>query len=124
MEGGAREVRDRGLERVEAVVERQERVLAEGYDGRFFLRGERRRAGLLRPHRRVVSERALLPLRDGLAVDAVTRGELGHALFAPLDGAADGLRRAGAAVEYLSHRRWGWMGIESRPRHPGTKHQD
>jgi hypothetical protein len=50
VQAGARQVRDRGLEAVEAVVERQERMPPEGDDDGFLLRREHGRAGVLRPH--------------------------------------------------------------------------
>ena len=46
-------MRDRRLERVEAVVQRQERVAAEGDAGRFLLDRQRGGAWLPRPHRQV-----------------------------------------------------------------------
>lgn len=59
---------------------------------------EHRRARRLRPHQGVLDRPTLTPLGDGLAVDAVSLGEGGYGLLAALDGAADGVRGAGAAV--------------------------
>ena len=53
VQAGAPQVRDRRLKRVEAVVERQQRVPAEGDDDCLLLGREHGRAGLLRPHARV-----------------------------------------------------------------------
>ena len=49
-------MRDGRLKRVEAIIERQQRMLAEGDDERLFLGGEDGRARRLRPHRRVMDE--------------------------------------------------------------------
>ena len=48
-------------------------------------------------------------------------GERGYGLLATLDGASDGLRRAGAAVSNLSHRSSVLVSVWDRPRHSGTK---
>ena len=50
VQGRARQAWDRGLERVEAVVERQQRVPAEGHDHGFLLQAEGRRVRLGRAH--------------------------------------------------------------------------
>ena len=48
---GPRQVRNGRLQRVEAVIQRQQRVLAEGDDDRLLFQRQQRRAGLLRPGR-------------------------------------------------------------------------
>lgn len=98
VERGAREVGDRRLQRVEAVVQGEERVAAEGDDSGFLLRGEHGRARSLRSHRCVLDRLAPSPLGDGLPVNPMLLGQGTHSLLAALDGSADGLRRAGAAV--------------------------
>ena len=75
MERGAREVGDRRLERVEAVVEGEERVAAEGDDGRLLLGREDRRARRLRPHRGVLDRARLRHLATVLRSIAVALGE-------------------------------------------------
>ena len=95
----ARQVRDRGLKGVEAIVKRQECVLPKGYDGGLLLGCERAGTRLPGPHRCVVGERASTPLGDGFAINAVPGSQRRHGLLAALDGSADGLRRAGAAVK-------------------------
>jgi hypothetical protein len=40
MQRGAPQMRDRRLQRVKTIVERQQRVLAKGDDDRFFVRGQ------------------------------------------------------------------------------------
>lgn len=66
-------MRKRRLERVEAVVQRQQGMLAEGHDDRLFFRRQDRRTNRLRPHRRVVNEGPLPPFGDGLVVEPVPR---------------------------------------------------
>jgi hypothetical protein len=60
--------RDAGLERVEAVIERQQGVPTKGDDHGLLLDGEHRRAGLLGPHRRVSRGLASAPLLDGVGL--------------------------------------------------------
>ena len=52
MQSGASELRNRGLQRIEAIVERQQGVFAESHDDGFLL-GAQRGGARLRPHRRV-----------------------------------------------------------------------
>ena len=74
VQGRPRQVRDRRLQGIEAVIERQQCVLAEGDDHRLFLGRQNRRARGLRTHRRIVNEGSLAPLGDGLLIKAVLRG--------------------------------------------------
>ena len=86
------------LQGVEAIVERQQCVSAEGNDGRFLLRREDGGARLLGPHRGVLAGVALAPLGGGLAIEAVLHGEGAHGLLGALEGSSGGVRGAGAAV--------------------------
>jgi hypothetical protein len=74
-------VRDGGLEPVEAVVERQERVAAEGDDNRFLLGCEHSRANFLGPHRRVGRGGALAPFLHCGGADPEALGQRPHALL-------------------------------------------
>jgi hypothetical protein len=58
------------LQGIEAIVERQQRVPAEGNDDRFVF--DRKLGGLcrLRAGRKIANEAAFLPFGDGLGVDA------------------------------------------------------
>ena len=60
-------MRDRRLESIKAVVQRQERVFAERNHNRFFF--GRKHRGKLRTHRRIVNERSPTPLGDGLLIE-------------------------------------------------------
>lgn len=74
MKGRSGEMRDRGLQRIKTIIERQQRMLAEGDGDRFLFWCQHRRAGRLGAHRRVLDEVALLPLRNRLGIEAVAFG--------------------------------------------------
>ena len=67
-------MRDRGLKRIKTIVERQQRVLAEGDRDGLLLDGQYGGARILWPHGRVVDEAPLPPLGDGLGIEAMTFG--------------------------------------------------
>jgi len=95
----ARERREGVLQGVEAIVERQLRLLAKGHG--FLLRREHRRGGP-GPHRSI-GRRPLAPFRNRFDVDTVP---LGYALCASLtwlNTASYSRRCPGAAGKNLSH---------------------
>jgi len=98
MEGGTSELRDGGLECIEAVVEREQGMLAEGYGNGLLLAGECGGNPLLRPHGSIFHKGALPPFLDRLGVDPVTLRELQEALLTMLDRPTHRRRRAGAVV--------------------------
>ena len=69
----ARQVQNRGLQRVEANVERQQGVPTKGHGNGFLLGAEHRR-NRLRPHACIQHGGALAPLGHRLGGDAVTGG--------------------------------------------------
>src|SRR5215207_9018973 len=71
VQGRARQVRDGRLKRIKAVIERQQRVPAEGDDDRLLLDGQHRRSRLLRPSPEIGDAVARLPLANGFLVDLV-----------------------------------------------------
>jgi hypothetical protein len=81
VQAGAREMRDGRLQAVEAVVQRQERVPAEGDDGRLLLRRQDGRANLFRAHAGVARALPTAPFLHGRRADAVALGRRPHALF-------------------------------------------
>jgi len=91
-------VRDRCLQGVEAVIEREEGVFAKGDDDRLILDAEHGRMSISRPRRQIFDRRALLPLGNRLLVDAVALGEGPQALLTMLYRSTDCLCRAGAPV--------------------------
>jgi hypothetical protein len=84
------------LQSVEAVVERQQGVLAEGDDG-LFLDGQDGRSGLPRPSRQIGDRRPRLPLGDGLRINPVAPGQGPQALSTMLI-ATERLCRCGAPM--------------------------
>jgi hypothetical protein len=76
MQGRSCQVRQRGLQGLQAVIQWQQGMLAEGdYQG-FFLPGQYGRGGPLQPHRGILHTRALLPLRHGRGVQTLACGQL------------------------------------------------
>src|SRR3990167_5055875 len=113
---------DRRLFRSEAVVERQQRVLAEGDDDRLVL--DRQDRGVRRPGtgRQIGDGAALLPLRDRLLVDPVAPGKAPQALLTMLYRSTDRLCRCGAAVKNLAHSASFHSREKTAPSNPGIKH--
>jgi len=74
MKRRAGELRDRGLQGVQAVVEWQQRVLAKRDDDGFLLNRQNGRLGSGGASPAIGSGLALLPLGDCLRVDAMTPG--------------------------------------------------
>lgn len=96
-------MRNGRLQRVEAVVQRQQGVPAEGDDDSLVLQAQHAGARLLRPHASVRAGRARAPLLHRGRADPVSSGGGSHALLTSLDCPTDRLGRRGAAVENLSH---------------------
>ena len=75
VQGGAGQMRDRGLQRVEAVVQRQQRVSPKGDDHSLFFNRKGCRSWVLWNRGQIGGRGPLLPFGDGLLVDPVTPGE-------------------------------------------------
>lgn len=74
MQRGPRQLRDRGLKSVEAIVERQQRMPAKGNDNSFLLKGKD--GGLRCRTRLPIRNRGPLPpLGDGLRIHSMPLGE-------------------------------------------------
>ena len=95
---GAGELRNRRLESVEAVVQRQQRVLAKRHDDGLLLHRKNRRSRNGWAGSAIGGGLALLPLGDRLLVDAVTTGQSLQALLTMLYRSTDRLCRCGAPV--------------------------
>ena len=91
------------LKGIQAVIERQQRVLSKCNDDGFVL--DRQDGGLrvFRPGWQVGSRAALRPLSDGFLVDPVALGQRPQALLTTVYRSTDCRRRCGAAVENLAH---------------------
>src|SRR6266404_5536036 len=96
-------MRDCRLQSIEAIIERQERVAAESDDDRLLLDRQHRGLRTFRAGRQIGDRAALLPLGDGLWVDAVALGQRPQARLTMLYRSTDCLCRRGAAVENLAH---------------------
>src|SRR5271170_5984614 len=115
-------MRDRRLQRIEAIIERQQGVPAEGDDNRLFPNRQHRGGGLSRTSRQISDSAALLPLGHGLRVDPVAPRKGPQALLTTLYRSTDRLCRGGAAVENLAHSASLHAGENGAPSKPGIKH--
>src|SRR5918995_564708 len=116
------QVRDRRLQGGEAVVEWQQPVPAEGDDDGLVLDRQNRRLRLARPCLAIGRRGPLLPLGDGLRVDAVALGELPQALLTMLYRSTDPRCRRGAPMVNLAHSASRHSCEKSAPPNPGIKH--
>src|SRR5208283_2439496 len=115
-------MRDRRLERIQAIVQRQKRMPAESDDDGFFLDRQNCRPRLLRPCALIANGRALSPFGDGLLIDAVSLGEGPQALLTMLYRSTHRLCRAGAPVENLAHSASLQPEEKIAPSNSGIKH--
>ena len=117
-------MRDGGLERIETVVERQQRVAPECDNDGLLFKGQHRRARLLGAGALVLNRGALFPLGDGLRVDAVAPGQPPQALWTLLDRSTDRRSRRGAPVVNLAHSASFHSREKTAPSKPGAKQLD
>src|SRR5580700_2619975 len=115
-------MRNRQLKRVEAVVEWQKRMPAEGNDHRLFLDSQNRRSGVLGAGRKIGDGRPLLPLGDRLGIDPVPLGKRPQALLTMLYRSTDCLCRRGAPMKNLAHSASFESLDKIAPSKPETKH--
>src|SRR4028119_1114263 len=101
VQAGTGQVWDGGLQGVEAVIQRQEGVAAEGHDDCLLLGREDRRVRRLGAGPLALRRGALLPLGDCLLIAAVALGECPQALCTMLDRPTDCRSRAGAPMKNL-----------------------
>lgn len=81
VQGRAGEMRDRCLQRIQAIIKGQQRMLAKGDDDGLLLNRQDRRLGSSRPPRLVVHRASFLPSGDSLCVDPVPIGQDPQALL-------------------------------------------
>jgi hypothetical protein len=112
---------NRGLPGVEAIIQRQLRVLAEGHRHGFCFRPEHRRGRRGTPWG-VLDRGALAPLGHGFGGDAVAPGYALYAFRTTRDSGPHCRRGAGAAGEYLSHKLVRKLASKDTPPHSGTIH--
>src|ERR1700677_734114 len=98
MQRRARQMRDRGLQGIKAVVERQQSMPSEGDNDGLFLCWQDCRSGLLGSCRQVGNGGPHFPLGDRLRVDAVALRKPPQALLTMLYRSTDRLCRRGAPM--------------------------
>ena len=103
MQRGPRQVGNRRLQRVEAIIEGQERASTELDDQRFLVGRQHRRVRHLRPHRTVLEACAPPPLGHRLGIDPVALAQRLDRSLRSLYCCSDGVSGRGASVKYLSH---------------------
>ncbi len=95
----AGQVRDRGLQDIETVVRRQERVPPKGNDHCFLSLAEHGGTGLPGPRLEILHRLTLAPLRNGLRIDpefpAQRRGRSLRSLYCCSDGGCGWLTEDG-----------------------------
>src|SRR5258708_25237446 len=116
------QARDRGLQGVEAVVQRQERVLAKRDDDGLLLHRQNRRPRHGWPSPAIRGRVAPPPLSDSLLVDAMPPRQRPQTLLTMLYRSTDRLCRCGAPVQYLSHSASFHSLEKYAPPNAGTKH--
>src|SRR4029077_9901524 len=112
---------DRWLQRIEAVVERQQRVAPESDDNRLFLHGQHCRSCLPGTGRKIDNRGPLLPFGDGLLVDPVAACQCPQALLTMLYRSTDRLCRRGAPMKNLAHSASFDSEDKDAPSKPGIK---
>jgi len=96
--------RDRGLERVETFIEREQSLLPKGNRHRLLLLGKDCRVWVLGPHRKILNRVTLSPLGHRLGVDPIMSGQSAQARLTILYRSTNCRCRSGAPMKYLSHK--------------------
>lgn len=121
MECRASQMRQGGLQGIETIIERQQRMAPEGDDDRFLLDRQHRGLRLFRASRKISYRVALSPLGNSLGVDPVVLGEGSQARLTMLYRSTDRLSRCGAAVKNLAHTASLHAEENTAPSKPGIK---
>jgi hypothetical protein len=122
MQGRTGQVRDAGLQGIEAIIQRQQGMLAEGDNDRLFLLGEHRGFWRLWSHWRIGDHGPALPLGDRLGVHPEAAGQGPYARLTMLYRSTDRLCRAGAPMKNLAHVPSLSMARFLVPSYTGTEH--
>jgi hypothetical protein len=121
MQRRAGQLRNRGPKRIQAVVERKQRMPAESNDNGFLFKGLNRRLRC-RPGAPVRDPDPLPSLGDGLRVHSMPPGHGSQALLTMLYRSVNCRCRAGTPVSYLSHSASFWRSEMYAPSISGTIH--
>ena len=101
VQGGSRQTRNRRLQGIKTVVERQQAVPTEGDDHRLVLNAENRGVGFRRAHRLIGNRGPFAPFPNRRRADRVPPRQRPYARFTPLYRSTDRRCRGGAAVAAL-----------------------
>ena len=115
------EVRDRRLQRKEAIIERQERMAAKGHRHRLFVGRQNGRLRLPRTGRDIGNRGPVPPRRDRLPVHPIALRQRPQVLLTMLYRSTDCPCRGGAPVQNLSHSASLHAGENAAPSHAGIK---
>src|SRR5580692_12858257 len=115
-------MRDCCSKSIEAVIQRQQRMLAKGNDDGLVLKRQAGGFWLFRAGRKIGHRTALLPFCDGFRIDPVALGQSPQALLTILYCSTDCLCRCGAAVKNLSHSASFHSLENNAPSNLGIKH--
>ena len=115
-------MRDRGLQRIEAIVERQQCVAEECDDRRLLGFGKGRGVTGFRPGLQIVNRRPFVPFRHRLLVDPKLPAQRRERSLLLLYCCSDGVRGRSAPVTYLSHTACFHSNGSNAPLNRGIKH--
>src|SRR6202051_3230170 len=122
MQRRAGKMRDRGLQGIKTIIERQERVPTEGDNRRLLFNRQHGGLWTLGTSWQIGDRTAFLPLGNGLRIDPVASSEGPQALLTMLYRSTDRRGRRGAAMKNLAHSASRHAGEKSAPSKPGIKH--
>ena len=118
----SRQVGDRRLQSVKAIVQWQQRMAPECHDHRLLSLRQHGGSRLGRPGLHILDRRALAPLRNGLGIDTQLTAQLRERSLRSLYCCSDGVRGRGAPVTYLSHMASFHSNERIAPSNRGIKH--
>lgn len=116
------QMRDRRLQRIKAIVQRQQRMTSKGNDHRFFSRTENGRTGVRGSGLAIFCSFALVPLGNRFEIDTKFPAQRSRRCLRSLYCCSDSVRGRGAAVTYLSHDVSFHFNEWIAPSNPGIKH--
>lgn len=115
-------MRDRRLQRIKAVVQRQQGVPPEGYNHRLLGFGQDGGMRGLRPSLQILDRRPFTPLRHRLGIDSQFPAQRRERSLRSLYYCSDSVRDRGAPVTYLSHAASFQSNERIAPSNRGIKH--
>ena len=115
-------MRDRGLQGIQTIVQRQKCMTTKRHHRRLFLFAQNCRPRLLRPGLHILNRNSLPPLRHRLWVDAQFFAQFRERSLRSLYCSSDGVRGRGAPVTNLSHSESFHSRERIAPSNRGIKH--